>query len=146
VQLALPHTTSPVRRHVGRTIPGPRAHADAPENRVVRGPRRRHCALVAVTLAWRPRPVPPCHTAGAHSPAGEPPFPICRRLRRTSPPPRAHAGVPIGHDGEAELPLHAYKTLPFLFPHAPEQPSCPPPPAISAAGDIAAPLAAVLNR
>jgi hypothetical protein len=38
------------------------------------------------------------------------------------------------------------KPSPSFFPRAPEQPSCPPPPAISAAGDITAPLAAVLNR
>jgi hypothetical protein len=80
-----------------------------PKNPAVRGPRRRHYALEAVTLVWRPRR---CHAAGAHSPAGEPPFLIGRRLRPTSPPLRAHAGVPVGQDGEVEPPLCAYKTSP----------------------------------
>jgi hypothetical protein len=36
---------------------------------VVQGPRRRHCALEAVTLAWRPRPVPRgrCAVAGGRT-------------------------------------------------------------------------------
>jgi hypothetical protein len=55
-------------------------------------------------------------------------------------------GFPVGHDGETEPPLRAYKTpLPFL-PRAPEQPSSPLPPAISAASDLAIRLAAVLNQ
>jgi hypothetical protein len=55
-------------------------------------------------------------------------------------------GFPVGHDGETEPPLRAYKTpLPFL-PRVPEQLSSPPPPAISAAGDLAVRLPAVLNQ
>jgi hypothetical protein len=55
-------------------------------------------------------------------------------------------GFPVGHDGKTEPPLRGYKTaLPFL-PRAPEQPSSLPPPAISAAGDLAVRLAAVLNQ
>jgi hypothetical protein len=47
-------------------------------------------------------------------------------------------GFPVGHDGETEPPLRAYKTpLPFL-PRAPKQPA--------AAGDLAVQLAAVLNQ
>jgi hypothetical protein len=55
-------------------------------------------------------------------------------------------GYPVGHDGETEPPLRAYKTpLPFL-PRAPEQPSSPLPPAITAADNLAVRLAAVLNQ
>jgi hypothetical protein len=61
-----------------------------------------------------------CQAAGAYSPAGEPPFLIGHRLRRTSSQLRAHAGVPVGHDGEMEPPLRAYKTSPSFFPRSPE--------------------------
>jgi hypothetical protein len=55
-------------------------------------------------------------------------------------------GFPVVHDGETKPPLRAYKTpLPFL-PHMLEQPSSPPPRAISAAGDLAVRLATVLNQ
>jgi hypothetical protein len=34
----------PCTRHVGCVVPGPHAHAEAPERPAVRGPCRRHCA------------------------------------------------------------------------------------------------------
>jgi hypothetical protein len=105
VQPALPRTTSPV----SRGVPGPRAHTEAPENPAVRGPRRRHCALEAVTLAWRPRPVPRGRCALIGGRTAFPHWPSAPTHVATA---RAHAGVPVGHDGEAEPPLRAYKTPP----------------------------------
>jgi hypothetical protein len=69
VQPVLSRTTSPARRRVGRAVPGSCAHVEASENPAVRGPRRHHCALEAVTLAWRPRPVPrsQCTLAGGRT-------------------------------------------------------------------------------
>jgi hypothetical protein len=62
---------------------------------------------------------------------------------------RAHSLAPVGHDGEAELPLQvpgSIKPSPSSFPRAPEQPSQPPPAAISAAGELLAPLAPEENQ
>jgi hypothetical protein len=92
----------PVRRHVGRAVPGPRAHAEVLELPPVRGPRRRHYALESMTHAWRFRPVPRGHNTLAPARAA---FRHWPSLRRTSPPPCAHAEAPVDHDGEAEPPL-----------------------------------------
>jgi hypothetical protein len=66
-----------------------------------------------------------CHAACAHSLAGEPPSTIGCRLHRTSPPPRAHAGAPVGYEGRAKLPRHIVqpiKPLPLLPSRVPESP------------------------
>jgi hypothetical protein len=61
-----------------------------------------------------------------------------------SPPLRAHAGVPVGHDGEAEPPLRAYKTPPSFSLVRPSNRAIRRPPAISVADDIAALLASLV--
>jgi hypothetical protein len=111
VQPALPRMTSPARRHVSCAVPGSSAHTEALENPAIRGPRWRHCALEAVTLAWRPRPVPRGRCALASGRTAFLHWPLTPPHVATAP-----AGVPVGHNGEAEPPLRAYKTLPFLFP------------------------------
>jgi hypothetical protein len=89
-----------------------------------------------------------CHAAYTHLSAGKPPLSIGRRLRRTSPPPRAHARAPVGHEGEAKPPLRATRHIkpPASFPHVPEQPRHPPPRAIGATSDLAALLAPIANQ
>jgi hypothetical protein len=71
--------------HVGPAVPGPRAHAEAPGNPVVRGLRA--AGTVHLRLMTHVKGLGRCHAAHAHSPAGKPPCAIGRRLRRTSPPP-----------------------------------------------------------
>jgi hypothetical protein len=89
-------------------------------------------------LGWR-------HAACAHSPAGEPPFSIGRRLRRTSPPPRAHIVTTVGHDATRN-PLDEPRGYKTPLPHSLARPSHPPPFAISATSELLAPLAPEANQ
>jgi hypothetical protein len=93
----------------------PRATSSPPYPGCARTPRRQEIqrsearadATVHLELMTCTRGLGRCHAACAHSPTGEPPFPIGRRLHCTSPPPRAHAGAPVGNEGEAKPPLCA---------------------------------------
>jgi hypothetical protein len=87
---ALPRTTS--RRATPRRPAVPRlcAHAEAPE----RPPCRTRAGLGR------------CHAATADSPQHAPPSAIGRRLRRTSPPPRANPLAPVGHTATEQPPRH----------------------------------------
>jgi hypothetical protein len=61
----------------------------------------------------------------------------------------AHSLAPVVHDGEAEPPLRvlgSIKPFPSSFPRAHKQPSQSPPPAISTAGELLAPLAPEENQ
>jgi hypothetical protein len=122
--------------------PGLRAHAEAPENPAVWGPRRWHCALEAVTLAWRPRPVPRGRCALADGRTAIPHWPSAPPHVAIVPRPCWSFCRPHRWSGTT---LRAYKTSPS-FSLARPRTHRPPPSAISAVGDTAAPLAAVLNR
>jgi hypothetical protein len=99
----------PARRRTPRAMSSPQYPdcARTSRHREIHRSEARAAATVHLRLMTRVRGLGRCHTACAYSPAGEPPCSIGRRLHRTSPPPRAHTRVPVGHDGEAKLPLRA---------------------------------------
>jgi hypothetical protein len=123
--------------------------ARTPRRRKIRRSEAGTVATVHLRLMMRASGLGWCHAACAHSLASEPPSSMGYRLCRTSPPPRAHAGAPIGHEGRAKPLRHVVqpiKPLPF-FPRTCPSPHCSPlPPAISAAGELATPLVPVANR
>jgi hypothetical protein len=141
---------APARRrtpahHVDPAVPRARAHAEAPENPAVRGRRHHHCGPKAHDARKWPRPVPrglPILAGGQTAFHHWPP------TRRTSPlPPRpCQCSCRSRSSGETASTRHrAYKTPPPFSSRAPEQYHSPLPPAISAAGELASPLAPVTN-
>jgi hypothetical protein len=133
--VAPPRSTSsppyPDRAHTPRRRNTPRSEASA-------------IATVDLRLMTHASGLGRCHAACTHLPAGEPPCAIGRRPAARRHHLLAHADAPVGHEARAQPPRRVVKPillLPF-FPHACLSPHCSlPSPAISAAGELAAPLA-----
>jgi hypothetical protein len=119
---ANPRTTSPARRHVGSPYPG---RARTQRRRRTQQSEARAVATVLLRLMTRVRGLGQCHAACAHSPVGEPPSAIGRRCTAHRHRLRAHAWVPVGHEGEALPPRWAPEPIkpPASFPRAPEPPA-----------------------
>jgi hypothetical protein len=81
---ANPRTTSPARPPRRLAVPGPRAHAKAPEDPTVWGPCRRHCAPTTNDAREGLRPVPRGLCALA---SGRTAIRYWPPVHRTSPPP-----------------------------------------------------------
>jgi hypothetical protein len=131
----------PLARHVGSPYPG-HVHTEALEYQAVRDSRRRHCAARAHDARGKPRPVTRglCALAGGRTAIRH--WPLVRRT--SSPPlrPCLSSCRPRRCVATASTRPQGYKTPCLLFLARPSRPS---PPAISAAGDLVAPLAPVVN-
>jgi hypothetical protein len=144
-QSANSHDIAPRAPHVGLAVPGPRAHAKAPEDPAVRA---RAVATVHLGPMTRAGSLGRCHAACAHSLAGELPSAIGRRCAARHLRLRAHAGALVGHEGRAKPPrriIEPIKPLPLLSSRATGQTPQSAAAAISAADELAPPLAPVTN-
>jgi hypothetical protein len=143
---ALPRDVAPLRATSAPSYPD---HARTPRRQ--KNPRSEAGAVATVDLRFKTHGsgLGRCHAASPHSPAGEPPSTFGRRPAARRHRLRAHVGAPIGHKARAKPPrrvVEPIKPLPFLSSRVPEPHCSPTPPAVSAAGELAAPLAPVANR
>jgi hypothetical protein len=104
---------------------------------------------VRLRVVTRTRPLDRCHAAATHTPVlsraphhwPEPPH-VANRLR-------AHAVSLVGNEGRTKLPRRAARPIKppsFFSLHAPACSLCPPPSAISAAGELPPPLVPVTHQ